>query len=400
MRRRISFRKRILAFEALEQKRPLAVEVLSCGEADPDSATSEEGSGSQHAAKSADLNQLSDDGDLSKANAAENEVDELENEKSSNGLSRLDQSAAGQLDEESDEADDFSSDDDDDDAMMDDDSDEEENESDEEDDESDDNDDEESDDEDSDDEDSDDEDSDDESDEDDDDEEDESDDDSDDGDESEEEDDDDVDDEEDQDDDDSDEEEDDSEDGDDDLEDEDEDDQTDDDDESDENDNDSGEDDQDELGEENDENDDDENEADVDAEPMQSSVERREAVDDDSDELTPAVGFDVAGRTPAIIGFPAVENGIQRFRSVRLSDRQLVDEDLIELLQIQPGNPSRDGRELVFDEIVALANIGIVEPIGPFINDVLNRAALEGPVQPALIDAVFESLDQTLSQMR
>jgi hypothetical protein len=48
---------------------------------------------------------------------------------------------------------------------------------------------------------------------------------------------------------------------------------------------------------------------------------------------------------------------------------------------------------LAFDEIVELANNGVVEPAGPVLEDAIARATLQGPLEPAFVDAVFTSLD-------
>jgi hypothetical protein len=363
MRRRISFSKRALAFEALEQKRPLAVEVLSCGEADPDAVVAEDST--QHAAKSADLNHATVDENENNEIVTVDDENELENEKFSNDTSGPDESAEEQADDQSDELDDDSSDDDDDESMMDD--------TDEEDDESDENDSEEGDSEEDEDEEDEDEEDEDEEDED---EEDEDEEDSDednqddlgdgDGDEDEE-------------DDDSDEKDDESDEVDDDMD--------EDDDDSDENDHDDSDDEDEDDGH-------DVDEADDDSEPMQSSIAAAEDTIDDGDVINTVIAPIVMNGTPSLLAFRgAIENGIQSDRSIRSSERQLADEDLIELLQVQPGNPSRDGRELVFDEIIALASDGMVEPAAPFINDELARATLQGSLQPAFVDAVFTSID-------
>jgi hypothetical protein len=128
---------------------------------------------------------------------------------------------------------------------------------------------------------------------------------------------------------------------------------------------------------------------------MQTPVERPK---DNTDEGAPSIPInsDVIGSAPPVVAFPgAVENGSQGFRTARSSNRQAVDEELIQLLQVQTGNPSRDGRELAFDDIVELTNNGVVEPAGPFLEDEIARATLQGPLQPAFVDAVFTSLDGT-----
>jgi hypothetical protein len=127
---------------------------------------------------------------------------------------------------------------------------------------------------------------------------------------------------------------------------------------------------------------------------MPSSVKPSDLNDDEG--VAPSIisGSGITGSTPAAVAFPGtVANAKQGFSVARSSNRQAADKELIELLQVQTGNPSRDGRELAFDEIVELANNGVVEPAGPVLEDAIARATLQGPLEPAFVDAVFTSLD-------
>jgi hypothetical protein len=84
MRRRANFAQRALSFESLEQKRLLAITVLSCGEADPEAVVAEDGNSSSQATESAvEMNGLSDENNRRVVQATADEEDEFESDNNS-----------------------------------------------------------------------------------------------------------------------------------------------------------------------------------------------------------------------------------------------------------------------------------------------------------------------------